>query len=371
MQARRATACLVLLVWIANPLVAEDDRLGWHGETMPDGLVRGEKDGEYVWEKDGAVMVYVPAGAFPMGTEDGEYDEKPVHEVWLDAYYIDKYEVTWGQWKISGLPYETQQFSRHPVPDPPDWGIVDTMPILNVSWINAKKYVEWAGKRLPTEAEWEKAARGTDGRRYPWGDEPPDFDRAIWKDHPIALRSTGDVDCCAAGASPYGVHNMAGNVYEWCEDVYKKNFYAQSPRENPVQLDESEGRYRVLRGGAFVLDLADLRSTLRYRLYPEDKAPLYRISCRGFGDSEDRGLTKPRRALVMWNATSTTGPKVAVGALTLALLGPAFFGSVTRAESERTGWHDETMPEGLVRGEKEGEYVLAEGRFGDGLRARR
>ena len=215
-------------------------------------------------------MVYVSPGTFPMGSAEGDRDERPVHEVHLDGYYIDKHEVSWGQWKRSGLPYSKELGRRRPRPEPPDWGIVDDQPVLNVTWHDAKAYVAWAGKRLPSEAEWEKAARGTDGREYPWGSEPPTFERALWKDHPIARESTAAVDCCAAGAS-YGALNMAGNVYDWCEDVYDPGYYARSPRRNPVSL--GKGRHRVLRGGAFVLEVEDLRSALRYRLLPEDRAP--------------------------------------------------------------------------------------------------
>jgi formylglycine-generating enzyme required for sulfatase activity len=245
------------------------ERLGWHGEVMPEGLVKGEVEGEYVWKKDGAVMVYVPPGPFPMGSEDGEPDERPVHEVWLDGYYIDKYEVTWGQWKRSGLPYSEEVGSHFRIPSAPDWGILDDHPIASTSWEDARAYVEWAGKRLPTEAQWEKAARGTDGRKYPWGSEPPTYERAVWKGHPITGESTAPVDCCDSGASPYGVYNMAGNVYEWCEDVYASEYYERSPKKNPVNRED--GRYRVLRGGAFVLEVEDLRSALRYRLLEVDR----------------------------------------------------------------------------------------------------
>jgi len=247
------------------------DRVGWHGETLPAGLERGEAEGEYVWTKDGSTMVYVPPGPFPMGSEQGASDERPVHEVDLDGFYIDKHEVTWRQWKVSGLPYSERRGSRLSQPEGPDWGIVDDHPVGSVSWKDAVKYAEWAGKRLPTEAEWEKAARGTDGREYPWGDEPPSFDRAVWKEHPIAERSTAPVTCCKEGASPYGVLNMAGNVYEWVEDFYDAKYYQRSPRRNPVNRRESQ--YRVLRGGAFILGKEQLRSAYRYRLLEIDRAP--------------------------------------------------------------------------------------------------
>ncbi|MCH9651723.1 MAG: formylglycine-generating enzyme family protein [Deltaproteobacteria bacterium] len=271
----------MITVWLltAVPLFAATaKRTGWHGETLPEGLERAEAEGDYLWGKDQAVMVYIPAGSFPMGSEKGSRDEKPVHEVHLDAYYIDKYEVSWGQWKASKLPYSDSIQSRDPLPKPPDWGIIDNHPMLNVTWKDAKNYSSWAGKSLPTEAQWEKAARGTDGREFPWGDQDPTFDHAIWRHHPMGQTSTGTVDCCAAGASPYGVFNMAGNIYEWCEDVYDKTFYARSPKRNPVNLEpptkgDAPGIYRVLRGGALVLEVEDMRSAYRYRLLEKDRTP--------------------------------------------------------------------------------------------------
>lgn len=274
-MSRRATLTFVTCVCLAlvHPMVvgAEDGRIGWHGETMPEGLVKAESEGEYLWEKDGAVMVYVPPGEFPMGSDDGGRDERPVHEVWLDGFYIDKHEVSWGRWKKSGLEYETDPHSRLLKPRAPDWGVIDEHPMVNASWKDAREYAAWAGKKLPTEAQWEKAARGADGREFPWGSTPPTPSKAVWVDHPIAEESTAPVTCCEAGASPYGALNMAGNAYEWVRDVYDPGFYAESPSRNPVRT--GEGRYRVLRGGAFPFDVEDLRSAYRYRLLEEDRGP--------------------------------------------------------------------------------------------------
>ena len=245
------------------------DRTGWHGETMPLGLERSETEGEYLWTRDASIMVYVPAGTFTMGSSQGEDDEKPERIVNLSGYYIDKHEVSWARWKRSGLAFSPITESRLPVPEAPDWGIIDDHPVISVTWNDARGYADWAGKRLPTEAEWEKAARGTDGRTYPWGDEPPTYERAVWKDHPMSDESTSPVDCCLAGASPYGALNMAGNVYEWCEDNYSKTYYQGSPGDDPVNT--ADGTYRVLRGGAWPLEATDLRSSLRYRLLPGDR----------------------------------------------------------------------------------------------------
>ena len=262
---------MIGIFFVAGPSLAQKERLGWHGETMPDGLERTDEDGEYIWEKDGSIMVWVPSGEFLMGNADGPKDEQPARTVWLDGFYIDKYEITWKQWKMTGLDYSKDPHHRIPMPRAPDWGIVDNQPALNISWNDAQEYVEWAGKRLPTEAEWEKAARGTDGRKYPWGNEPPTYERAVWRDHPTAKGMVEIATCCKDGASPYGAVNMAGNVYEWCEDVYAKDYYSRAPQRNPVNREE--GKFRVLRGGSFVLEVEDLSSTLRYRLLPYDRGP--------------------------------------------------------------------------------------------------
>jgi len=266
---------LTLTLALASSLAAAEEpaeaRLGWHGETLPEGLERAEREGEYLWPKDGSIMVWVPPGRFTMGSDGGPADERPAHEVVLSGFYVDKYEVSWEQWKRSGLAYSEEPHSRVRRPRAPDWGIVDAHPVVNVNWFDARDYLAWAGKRLPTEAEWEKAARGTDGRPYPWGAEAPTFERAVWRPHPIAAESVAPADCCADGASPYGALNMAGNVYEWCRDVYARDFYSRSPARDPVNLEG--GEQRVLRGGAFVLELEDLRSAYRYRLRPEDRTP--------------------------------------------------------------------------------------------------
>jgi formylglycine-generating enzyme required for sulfatase activity len=253
------------------PAGGKTARTGWHGETMPAGLERGEKKGEYVWNKDGSVMVYVPPGPFLMGSDTGELHEQPAHQADLDGYYIDKYEVSWRKWKASGLPYSEVVNIRLSIVQPPDWGIRDSHPVLNVDWHDAKRYAEWSGRRLPSEAEWEKAARGTDGRKYPWGNQPPDFERVIWDLHPISQESTAPVNCCEPGASPYGAMNMAGNVMEWCEDTYDNHYYAKSPAKNPV--NRAPGDSRVLRGGAFLLEESFLRTYFRYRLLAIDRVP--------------------------------------------------------------------------------------------------
>lgn len=264
-----------VLFAVSLPAQGPDAGKGWHGETMPPGIERGEKTGEYVWKKDQAIMVYVPPGPFTMGSDNGQEWEKPAHTVDLDGFYIDQYEVSWRKWKASGLPYRTVPNVRESVVFPPDWGLRNAHPVVHVTWHDAKKYAAWAGKRLPTEAEWEKAARGTDAREFPWGNEPPTYKRAMYVDHPLSQTSTAPVSCCEDGVSPYGAFNMAGNVWEWCEDSYVPGFYAKSPRKNPVNLEKSNEK--ILRGGAFQLEPHYLRTYHRYWLSDVD-----RISDIGF-----------------------------------------------------------------------------------------
>ena len=222
----------------------------------------GEHAGPY------ANMVLIPAGEFQMGSNDGNMDEKPVHTVYVDTFYMDKYEVTNAQykkfvdvnpqWQKDLIPraYHDGNYLKH-------WNENNypegkgNHPVVYVSWYAALAYAKWAGKRLPTEAEWEKAARGgLVGERYPWGDTI-DSNRANFG--PKKYNGTTPV-----GTYPpnrYGLYDMAGNVWEWCVDKYVQDFYESSPRRNPIAgaFSVSEvvnnfrnvKRNRVLRGGSW------------------------------------------------------------------------------------------------------------------------
>jgi formylglycine-generating enzyme required for sulfatase activity len=209
--------------------------------------------------KDLAPMMLVPAGEFTMGSNEGNDDEKPVHRINLDAYYIDKHEVTVGQY---GEFLEANSFDP-----PPSWTTMaqpphENRPVVNVDWKDANTYCKWAGKRLPTEAEWEKAARGTDQRIYPWGNDPPNPQRAnygktTWNNH-AALVPVGQLQ---DGKSPYGIDGLAGNVWEWVSDWYDPDYYATSPSRNPAGPET--GKYKVVRGGSWDLAPENLRSARR------------------------------------------------------------------------------------------------------------
>jgi formylglycine-generating enzyme required for sulfatase activity len=219
--------------------------------------------------EDRAEMVLVPAGEFWMGSDESA-DEQPRHRVGLDAYYIDKYEVTNAFYK------RFMEATGRAAPG--YWNNTsfngESQPVVGVSWHDADAYCKWAGKRLPTEAEWEKAARGTDGRKYPWG-EQWDSSRANAGDK---LGKTAPVGSYPSGASPYGVHDMAGNVWEWVADWYDKDYYKRSPERNPTGPDS--GWNKVLRGGSWYDDpFFALRTASRGNVTPVLRNDLIGFRC--------------------------------------------------------------------------------------------
>jgi formylglycine-generating enzyme required for sulfatase activity len=197
---------------------------------------------------DRTSMVLIPAGQFTMGRNDTVPDEQPTHRVSLDAFYINRYEVTVAQYakflesEDSEPPFLWQEARR-------DHKNAEK-PVLGVDWHDATAYCRWAGKRLPTEAEWEKAARGTDGRIYPWGNDPPTHDHANFGHETTkgyaALAKVGSFE---QGTSSYGVYDLAGNVWEWVADRYDEHYYQHSPEHNPQ--GPTTGPLRALRGGAW------------------------------------------------------------------------------------------------------------------------
>jgi serine/threonine-protein kinase len=224
-------------------------------------------------EKDGAEMVFVPAGEFQMGSENAEArnDEAPEHTVYLDAYWIYKYEVTNAQYRLC---IEDKVCSgdlfRYPEND---------YPATYIDWHEATAYCEWAGGRLPAEAEWEKAARGTDGRTYPWGEADPTCSMANHGGRPGYGGCEGDTEPVGHpdGASPYGASDMAGNVWEWTADWYDPNYYQNSPALNPT--GPINGSVRVVRGGFWISKDRDLRASNRSKSDPDYPAYSFGIRC--------------------------------------------------------------------------------------------
>jgi len=244
-------------------------------------------------------MVLIPAGKFEMGGDAGQAfslcqilyepyitlfecklnefeDEEPVHIVYLDEYNIDKYEITNADYQVCvedevcDPPKSTNSYTRDDYYENPEF---ENYPVIFVNWYDAQTYCEWRGARLPTEAEWEKAARGTDGRIYPWGDT---FDGTLGNfcdrdyEYDDGFEDTAPVGSYPDGASPYGVMDMAGNVQEWVADWYGYRYYSESPKENPQ--GESTGSMRGNKGGSFKCEgTYSVRAFDRLGWFPEHK----------------------------------------------------------------------------------------------------
>ncbi len=217
---------------------------------------------------DGMTLLYVPAGEFTMGSETGNDEEKPIHTIYLDGFWIDQTEVTNRQYALCVTagqcisPNETDSSLRSIYYGNSEF---DDYPVIYVNWNMAKTYCEWAGRRLPTEAEWEKAARGMDERTYPWG-EDISCNEANYDPKDSCFGDTTIAGNFTSGESPYGVYDMAGNVWEWVSDWYSETYYQDSPLSNPLGPDS--GQYRVLRGGSFDSSTSGVRTTNRYRYEP-------------------------------------------------------------------------------------------------------
>jgi formylglycine-generating enzyme required for sulfatase activity len=215
---------------------------------------------EYWRARDGAVVVKVPAGEFLMGSAEGEGQsepsERPQHRVFVSEFLMDKTEVTWRQFR------KFAEATGAPLPPAPLWGTPSDYAVSNVLFKEAKAYCEWVGGRLPTEAEWEKAARGTDGREYPWGNEF-DLDRCNSQDGgPHRPEGVGSFPDCL---SPYGLVDMAGGVWEWCADWYADR-YPEGPARDPKGA--ATGTLRVVRGGSWLTMSKWLHTAYRHKNDP-------------------------------------------------------------------------------------------------------
>ena len=206
-------------------------------------------------------MALVPAGKFLMGSDD-LMESDPVHEVYVDSFYIDITEVTVAAYRTYA------KAAGVAMAEAPQGGWNEKHPISNVSWSDARDYCAKAGKRLPTEAEWEKAARGTDGRLFPWEKGKADG-RTNQLGAEDGFATTAPVGSYPSGQSPYGVMDMAGNVWEWCSDWYDGKYYRKSPPKNPQGPEK--GTARAYRGGAWNNTPYVLQSAGRGQALPDKK----------------------------------------------------------------------------------------------------
>ena len=215
---------------------------------------------------DPVPMLTILAGRFLMGNAEGKgrADERPQRSVYLDTFAIDQVEVTNERY----MRFVTATGHRNP-PNPYGTGElvstkgIEQLPVVQVTWHDAKAYCSWAKKRLPTEAEWEKAARGTDGRKFPWGNEPPtpkqaNFDRE-WEDE----KTLHAVGALPEGDSPYGVKDMSGSAREWVQDWYDAEYYKHGPVRNP--RGPEKGIVRSIRGGSWHSPISDITTSARGR----------------------------------------------------------------------------------------------------------
>jgi len=221
-------------------------------------------------------MIFISAAEFQMGCDsnhNGGYfcsvDELPLHNVYLNAFYIDQYEVSNNQYSACvaagacAAPASNSSYMRSSYYGNPTYG---DYPVINIAWNNALNYCDWVGKRLPTEAEWEKAARGNTPRSYTWGDGIPNCDLVNFFDMISGSYCVGDTASVfdyPLGVSPYSVFNLAGNVYEWVNDWYLSDYYSACASGCTDPLGPAEGTYKVIRGGSWLQTDFSLRTAGR------------------------------------------------------------------------------------------------------------
>ena len=216
-------------------------------ETTPQFVSDVPSDGKWIRSLDGMTMILIPEGEFIMGAEGGE--NQPSHRVFLNDYWIDQTEVTNGMYALcvkDGVCQEPSQADSHTRESYYGNSTYADYPVIYVSWDQAQAYCHWVGARLPTEAEWEKAARGTDERQYPWGNEAPSNLLLNYGDQ---IGDTTPVGSYPSGASPYEVLDLSGNVWEWVADWFDGDYYTASPYKDPQGPDD--GQLHVTRGGSW------------------------------------------------------------------------------------------------------------------------
>jgi len=244
-----------LIVVTATSLAATDAPAPIATSTFVPIALSGPQGSATMSWLDGSTLIYIPAGDFTMG--DGA--NALSHNVTLDGYWIQKTEVTnrmYDQCAKVGKCSNPTQVLGGPVYSNPLYG---SHPVVGVDWTQAQAYCEWAQGSLPSEAQWEKAARGTSENIYPWGDAAPACDRLNFSN---CYESTTNVDSFPSSASQYGLLDMAGNVFEWVHDWYSESYYSQSPQANPTGPET--GQYRVIRGSSFEAQKTQISLTIRH-----------------------------------------------------------------------------------------------------------
>jgi formylglycine-generating enzyme required for sulfatase activity len=242
------------------------------GELLPQALplVLARHGDKIVRLKDGAQMVYVPATSFVMGSARGPADERPAHRVTILPFFIDRLEVSVRQYQrfLEVKDLEPPPSWREGEPESPE------LPAVGMTWYRAQQYCEWVGGRLPTEAEWEVAARGPESQEWPWGNEWVAA-RCNWRGAEAEVPDLAPVGSFEAGRSPFGVINLVGNAAEWCADWYSPSYYRASPNLDPAGAPE--GEFKAVRGGSYASDLPALRPSAR-----GNASPILRSSEIGF-----------------------------------------------------------------------------------------
>jgi formylglycine-generating enzyme required for sulfatase activity len=272
----------------------KEERITGPADDKPDEVkavetkaVRVYKNDKGYWEADygdGIIMVYIPAGEFLMGSDDGRGNEKPVHKVYLDGYWLGKTEVTVKQFRsfVNEMKYKTEaeKDKDHRNWKNPGFKQEDNHPVVYVSWNDAVNYCQWLYETkglnftMPTEAQWEKGARGTDGRKYPWGNHEPYENGKYYANYDPGNYTldgfyyTAPVGWYLHGASPYGLLDMVGNVFEWCNDWYHPDYYKNSPLKNPT--GPGSAFFRVVRSSDWAIVAGDMRCTSRGGNVPGD-----------------------------------------------------------------------------------------------------
>ncbi len=283
------------------------ENLGWFGEKLPKGMVRSEKRGEYIWKKDESIMLYVATGSFWRGDEKGKESEQPVNKVYINGFYIDKYELTNAQY----LRFVEETGYNPPVYIAKKEFSELKQPVVGINWYDAQRYAKWAQKRLPTEAEWEKAAKGglmvpdwqgqdipvklienpLPKRIYPWGNEKPEkkeYRVSNYKAKSDSYIHPAPVNVFSEGASPYGCLNMAGNVWELCQDKFDPEFYKTLIYTDPVGPSTETIRQRVCRGGSWGSDESQITCFNRFSLDANYKGNSVGVRLAKSSDSEEK-----------------------------------------------------------------------------------